>query len=184
MKTCFTCEVEKPVTDFHKRTVRNGKQIYQPACKDCINRRNREQHVPSERTIQRQSDLASQTKVCVRCGIRKPFDDFSRRSARGGRPQSYCKVCDVDYQRMYKFGLDPEAYQALLTSQDGLCGGCREPLAVGSAHGCNVDHCHETKLVRGLLCNHCNLALGHLKDDEDRILGLLSYLRAASNVPT
>ncbi len=39
-----------------------------------------------------------------------------------------------------------------------------------------VDHDHETGKVRGLLCHHCNVALGHLQDDPNTIKALLDYL--------
>lgn len=39
-----------------------------------------------------------------------------------------------------------------------------------------VDHCHETGAVRGLLCRHCNFALGHVKDDVNVLANAISYL--------
>jgi len=39
------------------------------------------------------------------------------------------------------------------------------------------DHNHSTGEFRGWLCNGCNIALGLLKDDSHRIIGLLEYLR-------
>jgi len=39
-----------------------------------------------------------------------------------------------------------------------------------------VDHDHKTEEVRGLLCNNCNLALGHLSDDPNRAQRLVDYI--------
>ena len=79
----------------------------------------------------------------------------------------------------YKYGITREQFFLLLTSQDGKCGnpGCRvgTPGGRGAWH---VDHDHATGKIRGLLCSDCNLALGQLKDDPQRILGLRSYLEA------
>jgi len=35
---------------------------------------------------------------------------------------------------------------------------------------------HDTGLVRGLLCNDCNLGIGRLKDDPTRVAKALVYL--------
>jgi hypothetical protein len=40
------------------------------------------------------------------------------------------------------------------------------------------DHCHSTKKFRGWLCNHCNLALGHVKDDPKLLRKLADYVEA------
>lgn len=39
-----------------------------------------------------------------------------------------------------------------------------------------VDHCHTAQVYRGLLCNNCNLALGHIHDNADIALKLAQYL--------
>ena len=41
----------------------------------------------------------------------------------------------------------------------------------------NVDHCHKTKAVRGILCNRCNTVLGLCKDDDKLLSALAGYLR-------
>lgn len=82
-----------------------------------------------------------------------------------------------------KHGLTPESFDALWDAQGGRCANPRCPV-VGE-HGANrrseqglcVDHDHETGEVRGLLCNGCNLALGHARDDQDILLGLVEYLQ-------
>lgn len=40
----------------------------------------------------------------------------------------------------------------------------------------NVDHCHTTGKVRGLLCTTCNSAIGMLKDDPNLIKNAIKYL--------
>ena len=41
-----------------------------------------------------------------------------------------------------------------------------------------VDHCHKTGKVRGLLCFHCNTALGHVFDDIKILDRMKQYLSA------
>lgn len=38
------------------------------------------------------------------------------------------------------------------------------------------DHCHQHGHFRGWLCMHCNAALGHVRDDSDRLRKLIVYL--------
>ena len=40
-----------------------------------------------------------------------------------------------------------------------------------------VDHCHQTKAIRGLLCHKCNIALGHMNDDPEQLERAANYLR-------
>lgn len=39
-----------------------------------------------------------------------------------------------------------------------------------------VDHCHDKKKVRGMLCNNCNTGLGYFKDDTTRLQRAIDYL--------
>jgi hypothetical protein len=64
-----------------------------------------------------------------------------------------------------------EMVRVMEVAQQGRCGICREekPLV--------VDHCHDAKIIRGLLCNDCNLGLGRLGDTEERVRAALVYLQ-------
>lgn len=70
------------------------------------------------------------------------------------------------------YGLTLEDYSAMVFQQSGLCKSCGE-LPIKDLV---VDHNHQTKKVRGLLCTNCNCALGHLKEDVDRCYKLIQYI--------
>ena len=76
---------------------------------------------------------------------------------------------------MGKFGITLEEKAALLVQQGGHCGACSNTNP-GSKRGWSLDHCHATGKVRGVLCHSCNLALGHCKDNPNRLRQLLAYL--------
>lgn len=40
----------------------------------------------------------------------------------------------------------------------------------------DIDHCHETGIIRSLLCNRCNQALGLFKDDIESLKKAINYL--------
>jgi hypothetical protein len=72
----------------------------------------------------------------------------------------------------HPYGVSPEQKQQMLHAQGGLCAICRQSFDLQ-----NIDHCHATGKVRGLLCRHCNLGLGHFKDDVARMQAAIDYLR-------
>ena len=74
--------------------------------------------------------------------------------------------------RLRRYGLTDEAFQKLRATQNDVCA---NPHCVQDAEV--VDHDHETGLVRGLLCQRCNKALGMVNDDTEILDGLILYLR-------
>ncbi|HEY9370179.1 endonuclease VII domain-containing protein [Streptomyces sp.] len=78
-----------------------------------------------------------------------------------------------------KYGITPRHYDEMLKAQSGVCAGCGLP-EKDNVHGVlAVDHDHETRVVRGLLCNPCNTVLGLVKEDAETLLVLVDYLRSA-----
>ena len=64
-------------------------------------------------------------------------------------------------------------HEKIKNFQENKCAICGHP-PKNRAHG--VDHCHKTGLIRGLLCPHCNVALGKFRDSTEMVRKALNYL--------
>lgn len=83
-----------------------------------------------------------------------------------------------------KYGLTIEQYDALVVAQNGVCAICGGTTAIdkwnSGLKNLQVDHCHDTGTVRGLLCFHCNTGLGHFRDNSDLLRKAIDYLNLTS----
>jgi len=87
-----------------------------------------------------------------------------------------------DWTLQSKYKLSREQHAAILKKQGGRCAIC----GCDKAHpktdrriALHVDHCHETKVVRGLLCAGCNRGLGYFNDDPKLLNKAIAYLQRA-----
>jgi hypothetical protein len=127
-------------------------------------------------------------KKCFRCLEHKNFECFgwSGYTKKNGTKSlcSYCKTCQNELRVQRKFGVSYKEYLQMLDKQNGCCAnaGCKttSPGAPGRSRF-YIDHCHKTNKIRGLLCHHCNLALGHVDDNIEKLKGLISYLETNKN---
>ncbi|UVD39733.1 endonuclease VII [Streptomyces phage RosePharie] len=71
-------------------------------------------------------------------------------------------------KKMKAYGLTEEQLDAVL--EPGKCYTC------DSTEDLVIDHDHATGVVRGLLCNSCNVALGHVKDSIETLQRMIEYL--------
>lgn len=131
-------------------------------------------------------------RMCTSCGAVKPLTEYLlRKSNRGGRVP-VCNGCRRDrnrrnraerirrdpngekrkYRANYlreKYGITVAEYERRAIAQGG-CAVC------GSDEKLFVDHDHATGIVRDLLCNGCNCALGLANDDPARLRALADYI--------
>jgi DNA-directed RNA polymerase subunit RPC12/RpoP len=83
---------------------------------------------------------------------------------------------NADRKRLY--GITPERYEALKFAQRGVCAGCGKSLDDPDVQP-TLDHKHdETKKVRGILCKHCNLVIGHAYENPEVLRTLADYVEA------
>jgi len=78
---------------------------------------------------------------------------------------------------MYR--ITPEDYGKLYASQYGGCAICGASIPEEWEKGVHIDHCHESKKVRGLLCPNCNVGLGMFNDDVGLLSKSIEYLNVA-----
>ena len=76
---------------------------------------------------------------------------------------------------MADHGITVEQYDDMLEAQGGVCAICHRPSVTGKR--LHVDHDHKTGRNRGLLCHHCNTALGNFRDDHAVVEAALTYLK-------
>lgn len=72
-----------------------------------------------------------------------------------------------DHKLRRAYGINLAQYHAMLTAQNNGCKICRTKTPGANYKKLKyfqVDHCHVTGKIRGLLCNTCNRALGLFKD--------------------
>lgn len=78
-----------------------------------------------------------------------------------------------------KFGITVEQFDAVLLQQEGKCSACGKIFAGFSGSRSDrlaIDHCHVSKVVRGLLCGSCNRTIGHAKESSLRLRACADYL--------
>lgn len=80
-------------------------------------------------------------------------------------------------QRLRRFGITQAQWDTMFTSQGNRCAICKSS-TTNVKRGWQVDHCHETGKVRGILCNVCNVGLGHFKDDPAALRAAAEYIEA------
>jgi Recombination endonuclease VII len=80
--------------------------------------------------------------------------------------QVYCRICcptSRAYDRLKNYDISQFEFDALVQKQNNLCALCNKVLIHGGATNLNIDHCHKTNRVRGLLCHCCNMTVGFIE---------------------
>lgn len=139
------------------------------------------------------------SKICNRCNKEKNISCFSKlspssktykRFKNGIKP--WCKDCYKSYSRSYmkikrsqsgnlqdhylkKYGLTRDQVSIMMEDRNHVCDICgnKSDHRYGKL---NVDHCHNTGKVRGLLCFSCNVMIGQSKDNIDVLHKAIKYL--------
>lgn len=155
LKTCVGCYNQKPEDAFGPNgyTRKDGTKGKRRDCKDCCNKRRAEyfQMAPKREKINERRRRTYAEDPAPRRGQNRKY--------------SLRNLC----------GLTVEQVDKKLQDVDFCCEICGSHESQ-SYRGLKVDHCHETKVNRGMLCQNCNNGLGHFKDNVDNLLTAISYL--------
>lgn len=93
--------------------------------------------------------------------------------ARKSNPNHYKSIARRSAIKI-KYGLTPEQIDELFRAQGSRCAICG--VADNNSKRWHTDHCHSTGVVRGVLCQHCNLMIGHAKDNQTTLRNAAEYL--------
>jgi hypothetical protein len=66
-------------------------------------------------------------------------------------------------------------YLKTLTLQGGTCAICKS--YEGKGKRMLIDHDHKTGKIRGILCSHCNFALGFSRDNPEILAKMIEYIK-------
>lgn len=183
-KQCMGCKKDLPVAAFARDGNRpDGLQV---RCRQCVAqysathyRRRRE---AEGKTVREKVDVPAGHKLCRTCGEVKPHSEWHRNASASDGLSTRCKACRAVRGRQdhlkRQYGITGAERDELLAAQAGVCCIC---LAAPAA---DVDHCHETGRVRGVLCFSCNAALGQLKDRPDVMRRAAAYVEGNAWKPT
>jgi recombination endonuclease VII len=197
-KTCPKCGELKQAAQFYQIKARaDGLSSY---CRTCQLRDVKSRYSPHPRWRAPEG-----MKWCPKCETTKPLEAFGSNKAMYDGKQNYCKPCAVavvtasrtknptahrrsskawreanpehhkDINARWRYGVAHGTYARMFEEQGGKCAICEttDTAPTGRFH---IDHCHDTGKVRGLLCQKCNLGIGHLKHDPEIIRSAISYL--------
>ena len=132
----------------------------------------------------------TKSKLCRDCGLKQRYKNLYEKS--NSKETKCCKKCKVEYLKTIEF-FPP--HKRTIDNLDSWCRSCRrkyrkiwrnppdnanrdewakaqqlkECIICGATQKLVVDHNHSNGLVRGALCQNCNLGLGHFKDDPERL---------------
>lgn len=147
LKTCSQCKKTKPLSEYSKRT--RSKDGLMAACRACYRLRRERDREQIQKRGQRYY-IENQERI-------RAFQRKNHRST----------------HLMARYGITIDEWEAIFESQGRVCAICKTDTPINRWH---TDHCHNTRKVRGVLCQRCNIALGHFDDDQERLLAAHQYL--------
>lgn len=186
MKSCSRCKEVKSLSDFTKnKSSKDGLSNWCKSCKKLSDKRYI--HLPGGG---RSPEAEEITAKLFESNPRKIKEEKPGAKKRGRQPskvlspeelKEYFKVNDKrrNYlKRLRRYGLTEEQHIEQLRMQDYTCAIC--DCAIDKSDP--IDHCHESLLVRGILCRDCNLGLGFFKDNQQALINAIKYLGWPKNI--
>jgi hypothetical protein len=122
-------------------------------------------------------------KICKNCTEEKHIDNFYYPENKALKYSKFCNTCNKKLAKtsekskslLKKYNLTLEEFNLMFRDQEGKCAICKTHQSMLDKT-LVIDHCHKGGHVRGLLCNHCNSALGFFKDNIESLTEAINYL--------
>lgn len=158
IKSCNICFESKPLSEFSKTSYKkvgggNGIRAY---CKACELAERRDKYQTNKAEIRKRA-----------------------RDAYNSDPKYKAKRRNESLR--YLYGLTLDQYNEMRIVKKYRCAICGIHESQSLRKKLYIDHCHDTKKIRGLLCVLCNTGLGSFADDTSRLATAMLYLTKHKN---
>lgn len=153
-KVCTKCKIFKLLAEFYPN--KDGKFGVHSVCKLCQCHYARQRYIGNKNNPNYLRYKASMSKK-YKNNLKLTNPD---------------KITNHYLQSDYGISLDDK--RQLYKMQSGKCAICNNKFA--SINTSNVDHIEGTKIIRGLLCGHCNRGIGLLNHSVDILISAINYL--------
>lgn len=173
---CTLCKLEKNVSEFYKS--KRHKLGYIPTCKACESLRHNKKYDPQKRRKHYEENKETyllkskvyneQNKEKIKQKTKEYYNNNKVKFLESGWKQKGILNKNSEFFKKQDFD---ELFEKANKSCE-ICGTTN----VNHIKGFVVDHCHKTGYARGILCAHCNMALGGFKDDKNILIKAFNYL--------
>jgi len=128
-------------------------------------------------------DVPGKVKRCSFCKQLLSVSLYRKDKDRADGLTHRCKRCSTFTQRLTKYNLNQNDYEAFFREQLSLCCICNKPEPL-IGRQLSIDHDHKCcngdyscgRCVRALLCSSCNKGLGNFKDDAKLLRKAADYI--------
>jgi len=160
MKTCTKCDEAKELSEFYKNS--RAKDGRRTDCKRCVLEARRRRY-EEDGEILRERVRSYRERYPDRIAAYRQSPERKEHVRQYGRRRNL----ELTY------GISLDEYNQMFQDQDSRCAVCRSD---DPGRYWTVDHDHLTGVVRGILCWHCNVGLGHFRDDISALVAAADYL--------
>ena len=159
IRKCKWCDKDRMVN----RNNQGRHKGYYTTCgsKECLERRYSDTYI----CVLKGKSKIRETYSCVVCN-----ENFVQESS---NHRKYCRECvpnNAWRSRADRYRIGKKQWDKILEKQNGKCALCDKDPEV-------VDHCHIKGIVRGLLCQSCNINLKFFDRNEDFIRKVFNYCK-------
>lgn len=163
-KQCSRCKEVKLLTEFGKDP--KNKSGLKSGCRSCDCKYSEKQRIKN-------SEILPQ--------IRKEYNRSNKKSIKV-KQQKKREEDDLYYIRKRlksRYGITYEEFLGMMERDENkcqICGVTNEEYNQLYNKNLSIDHCHNTKYLRGILCDKCNTGIGQFKDNTDLLNKAINYL--------
>jgi hypothetical protein len=160
MHECRSCHEVKPAAEFG---IRSDTKRRKTRCLKCDAAWHREYY-------------ANNSKICVDKAKTYYQNNKEKRRAYLANRVQKDRAWNRDYKLRQNYGISFDLVCETIEAQYFHCPICNDHLPTYGRHW-HVDHCHKTRIVRGVICARCNLLLGKARDQIETLARAIEYLR-------